>query len=83
VGSSVKTAHTVSYLDHDLLGRTRKVWQPRFGRELTREDAQQIAVNVTGLFSVLAEWSRDERPTPAVDSVAPSVSEPTEARHER
>jgi hypothetical protein len=76
----VKTAHTITNLDHDLLGRTRKVWQPRFGRELSREDARQIAVNVTGLFSVLAEWSRGERPTPAV---VPSVSELTEARHER
>jgi hypothetical protein len=61
----------------DLTQRTRQVWQPRLGRDLSHEDARQIAANVTGFFLVLAEWSRDERPTPAVDSVVPSVSEPT------
>jgi hypothetical protein len=42
----------------------------------------QIAANVTGFFSVLAEWSRAERPVPANDPGAP-VSEPTEAQNER
>ena len=48
-----------------LIGRTRQVWQPRLGRDLNREDARQIATNVTGFFSVLAEWSRAEMPSPA------------------
>ena len=69
--------------DDDLVGRTRKVWRPRLGRELSREDARQIAANVTGFFSVLAEWSRAERPVPANDPSAPAVAEPTEAQHER
>jgi hypothetical protein len=35
--------------------RTRKVWQPRLGRDLTDEDARQITLNFTGFFGVLAE----------------------------
>ena len=81
--SSVKPSHAKDNLDDDLVGRTRKVWRPRLGRELSREDARQIAANVTGFFSVLAEWSRAERPVPANDPSAPAVAEPTEAQHER
>ena len=81
--SSVKRSHANDNLDDDLGGRTRKVWQPRLGRELSREDARQIAANVVGFFSVLAEWSRAERATPANDPGAPTVSEPAEAQHER
>ena len=50
---------------------TRKVWQARIGRDLTDEDTRQITENVTGFFSVLAEWSRAESPTPAKDAPAP------------
>jgi hypothetical protein len=46
----------------DLIDRTRAVWQPRLGRDLSREDARQIKENVTGFFSILAEWSRAEMP---------------------
>ena len=36
------------------IARTRQIWQPRIGRDLTDEDARQIAENVTGVFSLLA-----------------------------
>jgi hypothetical protein len=49
--------------DEDLVDRTRRVWQPRLGRDLTREDVRQIAENVTGFFTILAEWSRAEATT--------------------
>ena len=55
-------------LKNELIGRTREVWQPRLGRDLSPEDARQIAANVTGFFSVLAEWSRAEMPSPANDT---------------
>ena len=55
--SSVKTSNATN--DH-LIDRTIKTWHPRFGSPLSREDARQIAENVTGFFSVLAEWSRAE-----------------------
>jgi hypothetical protein len=79
----VKLSPVNDNLDDGLVGRTRKVWRPRLGRELSREDAREIAANVTGFFSVLAEWSRAEGPVPAKHPDAPAVSEPTEVQHER
>jgi hypothetical protein len=55
------------------IARSRQVWQPRIGRDLTDEDARQIMHNVTGFFGVLAEWSRAERLAAANDAaLAPS-----------
>ncbi len=53
-----------------LINHTCQVWRSRLGRELSREDARQIAENVTGFFSVLHEWSRDECLMPTNDSRA-------------
>jgi hypothetical protein len=35
-------------------------WQPRLRRRLTSEDAREIAKNLAGFFTILAEWSRRE-----------------------
>jgi hypothetical protein len=51
----------------ELTDRTHRVWQPRTRRPLTNEDARQIVENITGFFSILAEWSRSLTQTP-VDS---------------
>ena len=68
----------------NLIDRTRQVWQPRIGRDLSREDSRQIAENVTGFFSILAEWSRAETPRPANDTGKPAASDNEEvAGHER
>lgn len=56
--SSVKTAQ--SKQTENLIDRTRAVWQPRLGRDLTPDEARQISANVTGFFAVLAEWARKE-----------------------
>jgi hypothetical protein len=45
-----------------LIDRTVTLWRTRLRRDLSREDARQIAENVVGLFSILAEWSRVEVP---------------------
>ena len=83
MGSSVKPSHAANdNLKDDLIRRTREVWQPRLGRDLSREDARQIAENVTGFFSVLAEWSRAEMPSPANDPGKPEASENGKARHD-
>ena len=66
-------------LNDELIGRTRAVWQPRLGRDLSREEAKQIAANVTGFFSVLGEWSRKEMQA-SLNDVVPSSEE---ARHDR
>ena len=56
--SSVKTAHSTQ--TDNLIDRTRAVWQPRLGRDLTPDEARQISANVTGFFAVLEEWARKE-----------------------
>ena len=78
--SSVKPLHAAN---DNLIDRTRHVWQSRIGRDITDEDARQIAANVTGFFSVLAEWSRAEMPTPANDAGKPVASDDKEVRHDR
>jgi hypothetical protein len=65
------------------IARTRQVWQPRTGSNLTDEDARQIIHNATGFFSVLAEWSRAEKLTAANDCAAPVAPTIGEVRHDR
>ena len=68
---------------NSLIDRTRHVWQPRTGRQLSREDARQIAENATGFFAVLAEWSRAEMRLPGNDPGQPATAVNKEARHGR
>ena len=65
------------------IARTRQVWQPRIGRDLTDEEASQMMLNVTGLFGVLAEWSRAEKLAAANDTVASTKPNDGEVRHDR
>jgi hypothetical protein len=58
----------------NLLDKTLTVWQPRSRRNLSREDAREIAENVTGFFSILHEWSRGEVSPAANDSEAPQAA---------
>ena len=44
VRSSVKPSHAAN---DNLIDRTRQVWHPRLGRDLSREPARQIAENAT------------------------------------
>jgi hypothetical protein len=62
-------------LNDDLIGRTREIWKPRLGRDLSRDEAKHIAASVTGFFSILAEWSRAERPVPANDNSGGATSD--------
>jgi hypothetical protein len=65
--------------DHDTgkqIARTRQIWQPRIGRNLTDEDARQINENITGFFGVLAEWARTEKMATAPnDNASPKEGE--------
>ena len=45
----------------DYLETTRTFWQPYAERELTREDAREMAHNLIGFFTVLREWILRER----------------------
>ena len=44
----------------ELTEHTIAIWQQRIRRRLTNEDAREIAENITGFFTILAEWSRQE-----------------------
>ena len=80
----MKTSHAANdNLKDELIGRTREVWQPRLGRDLSREDARQIAENVTGFFSILAEWSRAEMRPPGERYRQARASDDEEVRHDR
>jgi hypothetical protein len=67
VRSSVKLS---SAANDNLIDRTIALWQPRLGRDLTREDARQILKDVTGFFSVLHEWSTAKAAEPDGDNGA-------------
>jgi hypothetical protein len=54
----------------NLVDQAIALWQPRVGRDLSREDARQILENVRGFFKILAEWSRDGMVGPANDNGA-------------
>jgi hypothetical protein len=64
------------------IARTRQIWRPRLGHDLTDEGARQITHNVTGFFGILAEWSRAEKLAAANDSAAPA-SNGGKVRHDR
>jgi hypothetical protein len=66
----------------NLIDRTREVWKPRLGCDVSREDARQIVKNVTGFFAILTEWSRAEMPVPANDTTKPSTSGADEVPNE-
>jgi hypothetical protein len=81
VRSSVKAAN--DNLNYDQIERTREVWQPCVGRDLSRDEAKQIAANVTGFFSILAEWSRAELPVPVNDNASGATPDDEGVRHDR
>jgi hypothetical protein len=66
----------------NLIERTRQLWTPRMGGDLSREEARQIAENVTGFFWVLAEWSRREQ-FAANDNDARIAPDGEEVPHDR
>jgi len=76
----MKPSHAES---NTLIGRTHKVWQPRTRRKLTDEDARQIAENVTGFFSILAEWSRAAKEAPAKAADVPAAADAAGVWHDR
>jgi hypothetical protein len=50
---------------NNFLESTRQFWQSRTERQLTIEDARQIAENVVGYFRLLLEWQAAERRPPS------------------
>jgi hypothetical protein len=77
----VKAANTSP--NGQLIEDTREVWKSRLGREVTSDEAKEIVANVTGFFSVLAEWSRAEASDQTEHSAENSTSKEEEARDDR
>jgi hypothetical protein len=44
----------------ELSDHTVTVWQSRTARPIGKEDAREITENLTGFFTILTEWSRQE-----------------------
>lgn len=42
-----------------LIDQTLEVWQLRTSRELSREDAREIAENAIGFFQTLRRWEKE------------------------
>ena len=78
--SSVKPSNAEN---DNLIDHTIETWQWRIARDLSCEDARQIVENVTGFFSILAEWARAEMPEPVNDTGKPGETNDDEARHGR
>jgi len=53
-------------LADERIARTLEIWSRRSSRPLTKEDAREIAENMTGFFRVLLEWKAKKR-APGVD----------------
>ena len=64
----------------DYLETTRAFWQPYAERELTREDAREVARNLIGFFTVLREWTRRERERARCGVVETASSSPRRKR---
>ena len=45
----------------DIIEQTLNFWGKRTGKDLSREDAREMVVNVSGFFQVLAKWDRKAR----------------------
>jgi hypothetical protein len=65
----------------NLLDKTLAVWRPRSYRELSREDAREIAENISGFFSVLNDWSRAANATAANDNCVRAAGKADEDSH--
>ena len=76
----MRLSHTAN---DNLVHRTREVWKPRVGRDLSPEEARQIINNIVGFFAILADWSRAEMRVPANDIAKPSAPDPDEVSDER
>lgn len=61
--------------DTPLTQHTRRVWEPRAGRELTDEDCRQIQRNVFGFLQVLRDWATSD------DTNFPASSQASETTH--
>ena len=61
----------------DFADDTIEFWQSRMRRDLSREDARQIAENVSGFFGVLLDWDAEHGKQQEVREQYRQVSPPS------
>ena len=44
----------------DLIKQSQELWSERYGREISRREAEEILTNLTGFFRILLEWEAKE-----------------------
>lgn len=60
---------TPGEVNDNLISHTIDTWESRLDRNVSREEARQIIENLTGFFSVLAEWAPAEIAEPPIKFV--------------
>ncbi|MCP1839110.1 hypothetical protein ACVIHI_007976 [Bradyrhizobium sp. USDA 4524] len=60
-GRNSGTSYFATTSSPEFLDQTIAFWGPKYGRDLTREDARQIIENMTGFFKVLYAWDEEDR----------------------
>ena len=58
--------------------RARLVWERRLEKRSADEDLRELSANITGFFSILAEWSRNESPVND-NAESPSIADEPKA----
>jgi len=56
--------------------RARSLWQRRLGEPRTDIELRELSANLTGFFSILAEWGRNASPVNDNDEARTAGSEP-------
>lgn len=54
----------------EFLDETVAFWSPKYGREITREEAREIIENMTGFFLLLHEWDEQDRRAQAQQNIS-------------
>lgn len=52
---------TQENISDNAIEETIAFWQKRTGKIITREDAREMIVNISGFFRVLDEWDKRDR----------------------
>jgi|GEM_PF-1112289 len=52
-------SYAMTRYSKEILEKTIRMWQPLSEEQLTEEDAREIVENLTGFFSLLGEWERE------------------------
>lgn len=53
--------------ENKLIETTADFWSRKAGRPISREDAREILLNVSGFFGILREWDARDRNRPTIN----------------